>query len=229
MRGLDYAGLLRLQESFDLENGRYDLELGSFRIEELSSATVRSLIERRELAARILVDCFLHRPVMWDAPAHERSGQCLESLRSLERDLDERAHRLAGSGAGGDEILATILKRWADLSAAAVRNLHRAFERERTSLGSTDEAAPRVYAGDRLPEILGAYRRAAYAPVSALIQVLADDDDTAERARARLREGKEAIVRFCGIAPDDIEEATWSPTARKPDIDEPTMVTWGIP
>jgi hypothetical protein len=214
MRGLDYRSLVDLGFDLDLREKSFSLQLGAVSTEPVSYQTVLALAERTVPVHEVLGKCFLPRPVMWEDPALERPRHGLESLRDLERLLNEIGDRLLSSSEPCEGVFAAIVERWRDLTHTAVRDLEERLDSE------TEEDFRRILAD---------YRQAAYAPVSALLQILPADDEWATEGREKFDRAKATLGRFLGVDPDEIEEAGWHETETRQTAEEPEVITWGIP
>jgi hypothetical protein len=221
MNGLDYAGLLAMDKESSLRGKYFQLHLGPWELRGMPFVTIATLAEDRALLHEIVGRCFVNRPVLWDDIEGERAQHCRRALRDLSSLLSELESRLTLAPHSRDLIYKGIVTRWLEATTEVVEEL----EALPQSKEEQDEEARRLVA---------AYRTRIYGPVSALIQLLPEDDEWAEEARAMYGKGRETLARREEIPVETLEEASWHlvhPAAAEGEAmeDEESLVTWGIP
>ena len=221
MSGLDYAGLLALDAKEDLRGKYFSLHLGPWQLRGMPFVTIATLAEDRALLHEIVGRCFVNRPVLWSDLDSERARHCRQALRDLLSLLRNLEERLTLAPHSRDLVYKGIVTRWLEATTEVVDQL----EALQDSGPERDEEARRLVA---------AYRVRIYGPVSALIQLLPDDDEWAEEAREMFRLGKQALAGRSGVAEDDLEEARWHlvhPAIAEGEAleGEEVPITWGIP
>ena len=89
-------------------------------------------------------------------------------------------------------------------------------------------------ADEEARKLVAVYRARIYGPVSALVQLLPEDDEWAEEAREMFRLGRETLAKRAEISEDELEDARWHlvhPAVAEGEVleGEESMLTWGIP
>lgn len=221
MRGLGYSALLAMDEETSLRGKYFQLHLGPWELRGMPFVTIATLAEDRALLHEIVGRCFVNRPVLWDDLDGERAKHCRQALRDLHSLLLDLERRLAIAPHSRDLIYKGIVTRWMEATSETVDELEALQE----GRGEQDQEARRLVA---------AYRAKIYGPVSALIQLLPEDDEWAEEAREMFRQGRETLGKRPEITESNLEEASWHlvhPAAAEGEIleAEEAEVTWGIP
>ena len=221
MRGLDYASLLAMDRETSLRGKYFQLHLGPWELRGMPFVTVATLAEDRALLHEIVGRCFVNRPVLWSDLTGEKAQHCRRALRDLASLLSELERRLTLAPHSRDLIYKGIITRWLEATSEVVEELD--------NLGQSKAEQNR-----EARSLVAAYRARIYGPISALVQLLPEDDEWAEEARAIFRQGKETLRAWRGLTEDEIQEARWHlvhPAAAEGEAleDEESLVTWGIP
>ena len=196
MRGLDYASLLAMDKETSLRGKYFQLHLGPWELRGMPFVTIATLADDRALLHEIVGRCFVNRPVLWDDIDCERAQHCRQGLRDLHSLLSDIEGRLARAPHSRDLVYKGIVTRWLEATREVVDRL----EALQLSASEHDEEARCLIA---------AYRARIYGPISALVQMLPEDDEWAEEAREMFRQGRETLARRKEISVDDLEEARW--------------------
>ena len=221
MKGLGYSALLAMDQETSLRGKYFQLHLGPWELRGMPFVTIATLAEDRALLHEIVGRCFVNRPVLWDDLDGERAKHCRQALRDLHSLLQDLERRLAIAPHSRDLVYKGIVTRWLEATSETVDELE-ALQEGRSE---QDQEARRLVA---------AYRARIYGPVSALIQLLPEDDEWAEEAREMFRQGRETLGKRPEIAESNLEEASWhlvDPASAEGEIleAEEAEVTWGIP
>ncbi len=214
MRGLDYRSVVSQKPEFDFELKAYVLQLGSLELEPISYSTLLTLRDRPALVREVLERCFIDGPAMWADPADVSPSDCRAQLGDLEAQLAAIDSRLQSAGRPCDDVLARIIELWQGLTLEAVWRLEK---------GAGSEV------GVSAQSIVADYRRAAFAFVEALLQLLPDENQCSIEVREKLEEAKARLVDVLRVEREHIEDAGWRTTKVVRDSEDPGFVTWGIP
>lgn len=219
-KGLDYAGLLEMDREASLRGKYFQLHLGPWELRGMPFVTIATLAEDRALLHEIVGRCFVNRPVLWSDLGRERAKHCRRALRDLASLLGELERRLTLAPRSRDLIYKGIITRWLEATTEIVDRL------EGLGQGKAEQ--------DReARRLLADYRARIYGPVSALVQLLPEDDEWAAEARDIFDQGREALVRRPELFDGEIQEARWllvHPAAAEGEaLEEDSLVTWGIP
>ena len=79
MSGLDYAGLLAMNEETSLRGKYFKLHIGPWELRGMPFVTIATLADDRALLHEIVGRCFVNRPVLWDDLDVEREKHCRRS------------------------------------------------------------------------------------------------------------------------------------------------------
>ena len=220
MSGLEYSELLQFVREGEFRDKGFALEMGGSELDPVPVGTVQELAGRGQIAAALLSDCFNERPLLWCDLATTDSDKYAADLQAIESRLAAEYEQLSDSSSKPDRLLAAIVNYWLQLTRRA--------RQESFALENSDGET----ATPRLAMLLAHYRAESYGPIDALLQLLTPADHAGAEAGRKLHDGKMQLVRSHGIDPDDVRYAAWHlrslPTAAE-DVEEPGVVTWGIP
>lgn len=221
MPGLDYQSVLALGEKTELKGKAFTLRLGPWELDGVPFSTLATLADDPALLHEILSRCFLDRPVLWGDLAEESSKRCVLELEDLSLLLADHDQRLAAAPHSRDLVLREIVNRWQEATAGAIEQL--AAVSQGPAVGGQDQAARAV---------LCEYRRKVYGPISALVQLLLEDNDWTANVRGRLAEGRARLVDSDDPSPGTSHEALWYVASAGDEVGgmpDRELMTWGIP
>ena len=196
MSGFDFASLLALDKESSLRGKYFQLHLGPWELRGMPFVTIATLAEDRALLHEIVGRCFVNRPVLWDDLEGERAQHCRRAMRDLHSLLSDLDRRLVRAPRSRDLLYRGIVNRWLEATGETLDELEALHEgREEQDLEAR--------------RLVAAYRVRVYGPVSALVQMLPDDDEWAEEAREMFRRGRETLGKRDEISESDLVEASW--------------------
>lgn len=211
MRSLDYQAAVE-QEAQSSHDSAFILELGPVELEPISYSMLVGLEDRLDVVCELLDVCFVDRPVMWADPVAIHPGSLRDRLSEIEVLLEALDVRLKASQRENDQLLASLVELWLDMTVDAVSRLE-------TAEAGDDARSTR--------SVLTDYRCSVFAYVEALSQLLPEEYECAVQAREKLEMGERNLVDDLGVAVELIARARWRVERRSPE--EVGFVTWGIP
>lgn len=212
MRGLAYRNVIDEGPRLGEAERKYVLQLGSVELRPISFATLVGLGNRSEVVCEVLDLCFVDRPVMWADPEAIHPGDYRARLSEIEALLQGVDFRLKSSERPCDRVLARIVELWHGLTHEAVVRLEAPEDSEATLSARS---------------VVADYRRAIYACVEALLQLLPNEYECARETEEKLLLGRQNLVGVLGVEPEQIDHAGWR--SEDSASEEPGFVTWGIP
>ena len=221
MQGLDYSGLLKLGRDRDLRGRSFTLHLGPWEIAAVPYATVATLGGDPDRVRQLVDRCFVKQTLLCgnleaDDPASSRAG-----LEALGAALAAEKRRLDAVPESRAVVLCEVVCRWQEATVDAVEGLERSVGRAGRSARET-----------RASQVLAEYRRRGHGVVSALLQLLVEDDGWGRDARRRLATLGEKLASRSGIPAGDLRHAAWFPDeVPQAETAEAAIgsATWGIP
>ena len=195
----DFPTLLNLGIEVDFRERTYTIKLGPITLKNLSFETVQALSSNQGAIDSLLSKCFVQRGVMWQDFTKETVDKCIRSLRELQNLLEEQASSFDATVHGEDQFPSS-LRAWANECDGAARLLVLAVEDE----GDPINTGMDIRAEDSIPDALGGLRKSMYPFIEFLIDLLPDKDQVKDQAAARLREGKNILVRVFGISVSEL-------------------------
>lgn len=167
--------------------------------------TLKELFQNQAFVHSLLSDLFLDRRVMWMDFTREKPEWVIKSLEEMVTRIDQAVARISAPAASEDADLSGLLHRWRDACVRARQatqdRLDEMKENNRTAFHQDEFIDPT----DFLPKILVVFRKETLPFVSALLQLLPEDDPYRAEVQKKWYEAR----RMLDEADKDLVIANW--------------------
>ena len=182
-------------------------------IKDISIATVKRLTADSARVESLLSNHFITRRVMWEDFRKEEVEFCIASLNDLKSKNFEQADLFGKSKAKDDKFLSSWIRCWGNECDKAIKEFQDATQNEKISRSIDSEYVLRAH--EKIPKILGEFRRKTYPVIQVLIALLDEENPIRKAAESKLSSGKNLLVRYYDISVNKLLDPDWQITDPK--------------
>ena len=216
---MEFEALCTLLKSgivVDFKKKTLTVKIGNFlTIKNISFATIKQLTADSSRVESLLSNHFITRRVMWEDFSKEEVEFCIASLNDLKSKNFEQADLFGKSKAKDDKFLSSWIRCWGNECDKAIKEFQDATQNEKISRSIEINSEYVLRAHEKIPKILGEFRRKTYPVIQVLIALLDEKNPIRKEAESKLSSGKNLLVRHYDISVNKLLDPDWQITDPK--------------
>ncbi len=201
---------LKLRIDQSTQSISFNLAAADFKLENLSSETIKALKNKEDYHEEVLTSIFINREILWQPNVYDKVEICISNLNIFSSFCQDAIDQLANSDKPIDQFHHEIFQFLSTLSQETVNVFQESIQKskENVRVAPSEDSAyvnPKSY----IPRILGRFRKKAFPVIQVFIGLLPQGNLVRRSALNRMDFAVQVIINQYNLKYSDVIDPFW--------------------
>ncbi|MCZ6694896.1 MAG: hypothetical protein O6939_13405 [Bacteroidetes bacterium] len=201
---------LKLRIDQSTQSISFNLAAADFKLENLSSETIKALKNKEDYHEEVLTSIFINREILWQPNVYDKVEICISNLNIFSSFCQDAIDQLTNSDQPIDQFYNQIFQFLSSISQETVNVFQESIQDSKANVKiAPSEDSTYVNPKSYIPRILGRFRKKAFPVIQVFIGLLPQGNLVRRSALNRMDFAVQVIINQYNLKYSDVIDPFW--------------------